>query len=283
MLRLDPRNSQALGGISVLDAISGQWTPRSCTPGRPSGWIRCRASGPCGWGSALRKLGRYQEARAELDRALARTPAILSLIEARVMVELREGNLDSARAVLRTAATQVDPAALAAYTGNYWDLFWVLDDPGQQLLLTLTPADFDADHPTWAIVRAQTFWVRGDKVRTKAYADTARMGLLEQLKFAPADPQRLLFLGLAEAYIGQKAEAIRNAERGAAMLLPSQDAISGAYFQHVLTRVYILTGEYDKALDHLEPLLKMPYDLSPAWLRIDPNFAPLKGNPVSRS
>ena len=63
------------------------------------------------------------------------------------------------------------------------------------------------------------------------------------------------------------------------MLLPSQDAISGAYFQHVLTRVYILTGEYAKALDHLEPLLRMNYDLSPAWLRVDPNFAPLKGNP----
>jgi len=27
------------------------------------------------------------------------------------------------------------------------------------------------------------------------------------------------------------------------------------------------------------PLLKIPYYLSPGWLRIDPNFAPLKGNP----
>jgi hypothetical protein len=29
----------------------------------------------------------------------------------------------------------------------------------------------------------------------------------------------------------------------------------------------------------LEPLLKVPYYLSPGWLAIDPNFAPLKGNP----
>jgi len=34
-----------------------------------------------------------------------------------------------------------------------------------------------------------------------------------------------------------------------------------------------------QALDLLEHLLKVPYDLSPGWLRIDPNFAPLKGNP----
>ena len=40
-----------------------------------------------------------------------------------------------------------------------------------------------------------------------------------------------------------------------------------------------MVGEPDKAIDQLEALLKTPYFLSPAWLRIDPNFAPLRGNP----
>jgi hypothetical protein len=40
----------------------------------------------------------------------------------------------------------------------------------------------------------------------------------------------------------------------------------------------MLVGEPEKALDELDPLLRMPYTLSPAWLRIDPNFAPLRGN-----
>ena len=44
-------------------------------------------------------------------------------------------------------------------------------------------------------------------------------------------------------------------------------------------RIYLLVGEPDKALDLFEPLLKMPYYLSPGWLRIDPAFASLKGNP----
>jgi len=44
-------------------------------------------------------------------------------------------------------------------------------------------------------------------------------------------------------------------------------------------RIYILTGHYEKALDLLEPLLKVPYPLTPGWLRIDPNFDPLRGNP----
>jgi hypothetical protein len=37
-------------------------------------------------------------------------------------------------------------------------------------------------------------------------------------------------------------------------------------------------GEPEKALDQLEPLLRMPYFLSPGWLKIDPAFEPLRGN-----
>ena len=47
----------------------------------------------------------------------------------------------------------------------------------------------------------------------------------------------------------------------------------------LLARIYLLVGEPEKALDHLEPLLKIPYYLSPGWLKIDPNFAPLRANP----
>ena len=56
-------------------------------------------------------------------------------------------------------------------------------------------------------------------------------------------------------------------------------AAEGPYFQHQLARIYILVGEPEKALDQLEPLLKIPYVLSPGWLKIDPNFDPLRKNP----
>ena len=46
-----------------------------------------------------------------------------------------------------------------------------------------------------------------------------------------------------------------------------------------LARISMLTGEPAKALDQLEPLLKIPYWLSPGWLKIDPNFDPLRNNP----
>jgi len=173
----------------------------------------------------------------------------------------------------------VEPTALVAYIANYWDLFWVLDHEQQQLLLSTSPADYDNDRTTWAIVLAQHYWVHGDQTRSRAYADTARLAALELKGEGKMDGQRQLFLGLAEAYSGKKAEAIRDAEQGAASVPAGKDAITGTYFQHVLARVYVITGEYDKAIDILHTLLQSRYDLSPAWLRIDPNFAPLRGNP----
>ena len=59
----------------------------------------------------------------------------------------------------------------------------------------------------------------------------------------------------------------------------AKEAVTAPYYQHQLARIYILTGEPEKALDQLEPLLKIPFYLSPGWLRIDPNFDPLRGNP----
>ena len=46
-----------------------------------------------------------------------------------------------------------------------------------------------------------------------------------------------------------------------------------------LMRIYLLNGEPEKALDRLEPLLRVPFYLSPGWLRLDPTFQPLRGNP----
>jgi hypothetical protein len=55
--------------------------------------------------------------------------------------------------------------------------------------------------------------------------------------------------------------------------------VSGPYYKYQVARIYIMAGQYDRALDLIEPLLAGPGDLTPGWLRIDPIFAPLRGNP----
>jgi hypothetical protein len=51
------------------------------------------------------------------------------------------------------------------------------------------------------------------------------------------------------------------------------------YVQFLLARVYVLAGQPDAALEQVEQVLKTPSMITRGWLRIDPNFAPLRGNP----
>jgi tetratricopeptide (TPR) repeat protein len=194
------------------------------------------------------------------------------------MVELAQGDLAGARAILRAAPADVDPAQLVADMATYWDLVWALDDAQQRLLVGLDP-DVFGDRGTWGLVLAQAYALRGDQARARVYADSARIAWEEQLLDAPDDDQLHVLLGLTLAYLGRKDDAVREGQRGVAILPIARDAYSGAYNQHQLARVYTLVGEQEKALDQLEPLLENPFYLSPGWLRIDPNFDPLRTNP----
>ncbi|MDQ3208736.1 MAG: hypothetical protein M3Q37_09040 [Gemmatimonadota bacterium] len=229
--------------------------------------------------SGLLSLRRYPQALASAERALTLAPANISVIHVKAMIHLAQGDLSGARAVLRAVPREVDPAALVAYVATTNDLYWVLDDAQQLLLLRLSPGPFGDNRAYWGLSLAEIHALRGDSALARAYADSGRLDYEARLRSVPQAAMNHTFLGVALAYLGRKAEAIREGERGVALLPISRDAWLGAYLQHVLAWIYIRVGEHERALDRLEPLLKIPYYLSPAWLRIDPRFAPLRGNP----
>jgi serine/threonine-protein kinase len=228
---------------------------------------------------ALLNLRRYPEALAETNRALTLAPASLDLIETKVMIHLGRDDLAEARAVLRAAPPEIDPAALSVYVANYASLGWVLDEAQQQLLIRLSPAQFNNDRATWGGTLAEVHLVRGDTALARAYADSSLPALEARVREVPEDAQAHVLLGFSLALAGRYAEAIREGERAVTLTPTSRDALTGAYAQHQLARIYLLAGDTERALDRLEPLLKVPYWISPGWLRIDPNFAPLRGNP----
>ena len=278
-LKLAPNNVDLLGAVAVTEQALGHWdaslpllAKASALDPRSAGTARRMAL-------TLLFLRRYPEAQAAMDRAFALAPTDFDNILRKVMLFLDEGDLSGAQAFVHKTLTVVEPTSLIAFLALYQDLCWVLDDAQQQQLLTLPVSAFDNDLSALGIVRAQTYYLRGNLPLARVYADTAQRVLTEQLRATPDDGQRHVFRGLALAYLGRKAEAIAEGQRAVALWPISRDAYNGAYIEHQLTRIYLLVGEPEKALDQLEPLLKMPYYLSPGWLRIDPNFAPLKGNP----
>ena len=278
-LRLAPNDVGLLGSAAGAEQSAGLWDaalqhareaervdPRSVAAARRVGNLQV-------------PLRRYAEARQALDRALAISPSNLLAILNKTMTFLGEGDLAGARATVEQASKNAEPTALVVFVANYQDLGWALTEEQQQLLLRLTPDAFDGDRAAWGICLAQAYAWRGNEANVRVYAEEARKANEEQLREVPNDAQRRAFLGLSLAYLGRKDEAIREGLRAVEILPVSKDAINGPYLQHQLARIYILTGEPAKAIDQLEQVLKVPYLISPAWLKIDPNFDPIRNNP----
>jgi serine/threonine protein kinase/TolB-like protein/Flp pilus assembly protein TadD len=277
--RVAPRDAELLVATALTEQTLGKWEaalqhlreaqttdPRSVNTAR-------RLARTLLW------LRHYPEALRVSDQGLALAPTSVEIVENKVMVYLAQGDLSGARTVLRDAPKEIEPGALLSFLGTFWDLAWALDDEQRRLLVRLPVSAFDDNRANWGLVLAQAYAPMGDQARTRAYADSARRAFEEQLRATPNDAQLHVLHGLALAYAGRSVEAIAEGEKGLAMQPIAKDAYSGAYNQHVLARIYVLAGKPDKALDLLEPLLKIPYYLSPGWLKIDPNFAPLRGNP----
>jgi len=278
-----PRDPDLLVGTALVQQRTGRWEEglaslRQAEAVDPRSALTARRLA-----RTLLLLRKYTESRETADRGLALAPQSLGLVETKAMLSLAQGDLEGARAVLRAASRALDPKALVAYMAMYNNLSWVLDPEQRTLLLGLSPATFGDDRLAWGISLAQAASLRGDREKTRQYAEAARAAAEAQLRDAPDDADRHALLGLALTYLGDegkhKAEAVREGERAIALGSMAKDAYDGPYYQHQLVRIYIRVGEPEKALDHLEPLLKVPYILSPGWLQIDPEFDPLRKNP----
>jgi serine/threonine-protein kinase len=278
-LTLAPGDAALLGIVGQDEANLGRWGPARSHLEQAALLDPRNSDAFLNLGNVLLYIRRYAEAAKAYDRALQLKPANLPTIEQRAMVDLAQGNLAAAQAVFKAAPKEVNPTELVALVSTYQDLMWVLDEGQQRLLLRLTPSAFDDDRAIWGTVLAQTHWLRGDRARARSYADSARRVLEQQLQAVPQDAQRHMFLGLMLAYLGQNPSAIHEGKQAVQLLPITRDPVNGPYIQHQLARIYIVVGEPEKALDQLEPLLKIPYNLSPDWLKIDPNFDPLRGNP----
>ena len=192
---------------------------------------------------------------------------------------LSQGDLAGARAVIASALTRVDTMAIVIRFATFQEMMWVLPEYLRARVVRLQPADFDNDRGMWALKVGATYRLMGDSTRARAYGDSSAAVYAGTSRAFADDAQQQELLARALALAGRKAEAVLAGERDLSLRETGEDVVSGAYYKYQVARVYIQAGQYDRALDLIEPLLRMPGDLTPGWLRIDPIFTPLRGNP----
>ena len=114
-----------------------------------------------------------------------------------------------------------------------------------------------------------------------AYAERARLILEKALAEGPEDSRYHASLGLAYAYLGRKEEAVREGRRAVELYPMSRNAFEAPRGYWNLAAICTVAGEYEEAVRQLEYLMSIPCGnvYSPALLRIDPQWDPLRAHP----
>ncbi len=233
-------------------------------------------------GIYLLRLRRLDEARASFARARALAPTSLSTFSYQLSGELAAGDLAAARALIEVAKADIPADRLLAFTALYEDRWWLLSDADVRRLLELPASAFDVADG-YHLVRAEVLHHRGDHARARVEADAAVQMLQAQLKAAPRDAQTHVILGLMHAYAGRAVEALASLNRGLELgriAGGSEWALELAYYRYVAARAATLVGDRARAIEWIRTCLAVRVQYTAAYVRLDPAFKPLLGDPA---
>jgi len=121
--------------------------------------------------------------------------------------------------------------------------------------------------------------IKGDAAGAYAAFSAARAQQERVVHATPEDASKLCFLGLIDASLGRKEEALREGRRAVELLPPTKDALNGTEVLYFFAVICTWTGESDQAMEQLETLAKLPAGVSYGEISLDPFWDPLRGDP----
>jgi TolB-like protein/Tfp pilus assembly protein PilF len=224
---------------------------------------------------------RYADEARTYDRALEIVPAdsYTRILRAKIALDSR-ADIKPFQATLGTVFTENPSLALDVDA-----LLWALcERPAAIATRALTNypregvAKNGVNYPYAYWQGAVARWL-GDSAKARAAFTAARSEVEPIVEQQPDFAAALSLLGIIDAGLDRKEEALREGRRACELLPISKDAVDGADLAINLAQIYAWTGEKDQAIEQIEALESVPNTLSYGLLKLHPYWDPLRSDP----
>jgi TolB-like protein/Flp pilus assembly protein TadD len=230
-------------------------------------------------------LRRFSEAAAAWDRTLAVAPGDPSTRVWRALVDL-DSRADT-RPMLEVIQDIIreDPSAVDAIA-EHWLFFALCRRDAAEMgraLASLPPEGIirrDLRMPR-SFCQGLAARARNDAAGAETAFTAARVEMEKIVREQPDYAQALCILGMSDAALGRKEDAIREGRRAVELLPVTKDAMAGGVVLTNLAIIYAWAGEKDLALEQLATAVRFPSSdfLSYGQLKLHPFWDPLRGDP----
>lgn len=218
-----------------------------------------------------------------LDRGLAFFPDNSGLLSIRVNVLLQTGDVESAHQILDRIHIEsgddnlVQQVAVVAALRRQYDAAITL------LKSQLQNPDLPVySRGNYQLGLGDLYRLSSDATAARQAYEAARQSLQTALGDQPDNPNLFSSLAWAAAGLGNRDEAYTLQRRAIELLPTSRDAYVGPFFEEGMARLQSRFGDKAAAVSALRRLLQTSYGdppLTPAILRIDPDFDNLRNDP----
>src|SRR5437899_3222258 len=197
-------------------------------------------------------------------------------------IKLDKGDPAAAQALLAQVPLDFSP------TEEIWDTrftaaLYLRDYDAANRVIAATPAKWANDifggQPPESWADGQVGLARGDKQKALAAFAAARKKVDATWGDKPKDSRYFAQVASLDAGLGRKEDATREALRAVDLMPIAKDAVRGPSRVTNLALVYAWTGEWDRAVEQLEIVTKIPHGPSYGDLRFNPCWDSLRGDP----